>query len=85
MELPMIDLLVIYKFLTGAGFGLLFLFIGLLYRRPKAMQGAFLVALFFGIIAIFVPILGSLWVNLTLLMISQLLLLVAFAPKKRFA
>jgi hypothetical protein len=82
MEFPTITTLILYKFLTGASFGLLFLLIGLLYRRPKAMQGALLVALFFGIVGIFFPIVGSIWVNLTILMIGQLLLLVALAPKK---
>jgi hypothetical protein len=82
MEFPLITTLVLYKFLTGASFGLLFLFIGLLNRRPKAMQGALLVATFFGLIAIFIPIFGSIWINLIILMVVQLLLLVAFASKK---
>lgn len=82
MELPTITTLVLYKFLTGATFGLLFLFIGLFSKRPKAMQGALLVALFFGIVAIFVPVLGSLWINLIVLMVGQLFLLVSLAPNK---
>ncbi|GEM_PF-6046459 len=83
MAFPPITILVFYKFLTGASFGFLFLLIGLFYKRPKAMQGALIVSLFFGIIAIFLPILfGSIWFNLLFLMIGQLLLLLAFSPKK---
>lgn len=81
MEFPNFTTLVLYKFLTGASFGLLFLIISLLYRRPKATQGALWVALFFGIFAIFIPVLGSLWINFTVLMIGQLLLLLALPPK----
>jgi len=82
MELPIITIFVIYKFLTGASFGLLFLVLSLIYRRPKAMRGALLVATFFGILAIFIPILGSIWVNLGVLVLAQLFLLIAVAPKK---
>lgn len=83
MEFPIITTLVLQKFLTGASFGLLFLVIGFFFRRPKAMRGAFIVSLFFGIVAIFVPIIfGSIWINLAILMIGQLFLLVSVAPKK---
>jgi hypothetical protein len=83
MEFPSITILVFYKFLTGAFLGLLFLLIALFYRRPKAMQGALIISLFFGIIAMFVPILfGSIWYNFIALMIGQLLILLALSPKK---
>jgi hypothetical protein len=81
MELLDITSLELYKFLTGASFGLLFFLIGLLTRKPKAIKGALLVTIFFGIVAIFVPVLVSIWVNLIVLTLAQMVIVLSIAPK----
>jgi len=81
MEIPTITTYALLKFLTGAGFGIIFLVIGFIYRRPKAMQGALLIASTFGLISLFVPPIGSLWVNFVIFVIVQLILLL-LTPSK---
>lgn len=82
MEFPTITTFVLLKFLTGAGFGLIFLVIGFINRRPKAMQGALLIASVFGLVSIFIPIIRSIWINFAILIVVQLLLLLLTPGKE---